>query len=140
MAVVNHLDIADVVLIAAELLNLRPEVVQRRIRLDVVHRALMAPAAEFNGEPLCEELALQAAVLAARLAQGKALQQHAGRLAWVCLREFVRRNGQDLQIEDPDDAVATLESVAAGLLSDDEFSLWLSEHMAPIAIEERKLS
>jgi prophage maintenance system killer protein len=130
----NNLSIGDVVLIAAELLNVRPEVAQRRMRLDVVQRALMAPVAEFDGEALYEELELRAAVVAARLAQGKPLLSGSSRLAWVCMREFVRRNGHDLQLEDPDDAVATLESLAAGLLSDTDFAVWVRAQLAPTGI------
>jgi prophage maintenance system killer protein len=133
MLTVRHLGIGDVVLIAAELLELPPEVMHRRMRLDVVQRALMATAADLEDEPLYETLELQAAVLTSRLARGRPLADGSSRLAWLCLREFVRRNGHDLQPDDPDDAVAMLESLAAGLIADSEFAVWLSGRLASLA-------
>lgn len=126
MPLVNHLDVSDVVLIAAAVLGQDPVTVHRRMRLDIVHGALLAPAAEIDGALMHESVEARAAVLCARLAQGRPLASGSTRVAWIATREFVRRNGFDVDTDvDPDEIIVMLESLAAGLTSDADFARWL---------------
>lgn len=109
------------------------------MRLDVVQGALLAPSAEVDGVLVHDTLEMKAAVLCARLAQGRPLVSGSTRVAWVATVEFVRRNGFDVLTEDdPDDMIATLESLASGLISETEFARWLRARL--VQLDDRKAS
>ena len=54
------------------------------------------------------------------------------RTAFVCLLEFVERNGRNWRIhpaQEEDDIVALFEGVAAGVVSRQELREWLESHL-----------
>lgn len=52
------------------------------------------------------------------------------RTAWVLARLFLRLNGVTLSF-DPQEAIATVLSLAAGELTEDELTAWFRDHLAP---------
>lgn len=55
------------------------------------------------------------------------------RMAFLCLLEFVERNGHTWRIrptDEEDETVALFEAVAAGVVSRDELQAWLDTHLA----------
>ncbi|MBF0333086.1 MAG: type II toxin-antitoxin system death-on-curing family toxin [Alphaproteobacteria bacterium] len=75
-----------------------------------------------------------AADLAAALAYGVARNHGFAdgnkRTAWVLARLFLADNGQRLRFE-PAEAVATMQAVAAGTLSEGALAEWYRRHLAP---------
>jgi len=133
MALVEHLDLAGVVDLAAKLEGTTPAVVQPRMSLSAVHRALLAPAAALDGRTVHRDLTMKAAVLCARLVEHPPLAEQQLPLAWLCMREFLARNGRDLLVGDPDEVHATLDRVASGQLTDSDLAVWIESQLAPIA-------
>jgi prophage maintenance system killer protein len=64
------------------------------------------------------------------------------RTAWLCLREFLGRNGcaWEPSAQDPNDAVATVEGVAAGLISEVGFARWIQAHIHTVDAERKEAS
>jgi death-on-curing protein len=50
------------------------------------------------------------------------------RVAWTVSRLFLARNGLQLKFQ-PIDAIAAVERLAAGAISQDEFAQWLRAHL-----------
>jgi death-on-curing protein len=84
--------------------------------------ALAAPAASFGGEEFYTELAEKAAVLCSHLVRNHPLPDGKKRTAYLCLIEFIERNGyqwrQSTDEAREDEIVDTMVHQAAGQLSD----------------------
>jgi len=52
-------------------------------------------------------------------------------VGYLCLREFIARNGHDWQRphDDPDQTVRVIERVAAGVVSELELQAWVEERL-----------
>jgi hypothetical protein len=133
MALVEHLALADVVDLAAKLEGKTPAAVQPHMNLAAVHRALLAPAAALDGRTVHRDLTTKAAVLCARLVEHPPLAEQQLPLAWLCMREFLARNGRELLDGDPDEVHATLGRVASGELMDADLAFWIESQLAPTA-------
>ena len=107
----------------------RAEVLAKAAQLHLAESALNAPAAEFGGVEFYPDFSKKAAVLCARLVKNHALPDGNKRTAYICLREFVERNGHSwfAPQEDPDETVRVIEGIAAGDVSEDEFAGWVAE-------------
>jgi death-on-curing protein len=97
--------------------------------------ALAAPAASFAGEEFYPELTEKAAVLCSHLVRNHPLPGSNKRTAYLCLIEFVERNGyawrQPTDEAGEDDVVETMVRLAAGDLPETEFTEWVRDHMIP---------
>jgi death-on-curing protein len=51
------------------------------------------------------------------------------RTAYLCLREFVARNGRSWTSPDSNEAVTVLEAVAARELSEEDLSRWVADRI-----------
>jgi death-on-curing protein len=127
--VTQFLDLADYLLIAEAVTGLEAEVLAKAARLDLAESALAAPQATFGGVEFYPDFVTQAAVLCARLAWNHPLPDGNKRAAWVCLREFCARNGHRLLPHSVDDAVTTMESLAAGQLDEETLAAWIRERL-----------
>jgi death on curing protein len=74
------------------------------------------------------DAAALAAAYAHRLARSHGFADGNKRTGWVAARLFLADNGLLLRF-DPADAVRTMESVAAGALSESEFAAWFRQRM-----------
>lgn len=115
--------------IPAERLAAMPGLVRR------ADSALYAPKAGFSGQEQYADFAMKAAVLCARLIKNHPLPDGNKRVAFLCMNEFIERNGFELTVDDDDDdkdddddddAFATLVGVAAGNVSEEELASWVS--------------
>ncbi len=70
-----------------------------------------------------------AAAYAHRLARSHCFADGNKRTGWVAARLFLADNGFALRF-DPADAVRTMESVAAGVLSEQELAAWFRQRMS----------
>ena len=79
------------------------------------------------GDPDAAELAAACAV---GLAKNHAFIDGNKRTAWVTARLFLADNGRSLDF-DPQDAIGTMEDVAAGRIGEAELADWFRRHMTP---------
>lgn len=130
---VEYLDLADYLLIAAEVTGLDLETVIKVADLDRADSALHAPSAGFGDTDFYPDFVDKAAVLIVRLAKNHPLPDGNKRAAWVVLRAFVDLNGW---IWGPkptlDEAESAVLAIAAGEWDEAATSAWLSEHLRQV--------
>lgn len=125
----DYLDLADYLLIVESVLGRRAEDVARLDRVSLAESALAAPAASFSGVEFYPDPVRKAAVLCARLARNHPLPDGNKRVAYICLREFLARNGFEFRRPSVDETVRAIEALAAGELSEPDFATWLRKHI-----------
>jgi death-on-curing protein len=129
--VTDYLDLADGLLIAEAVLDIKPSPGTGR-----AHRSarvgLHAPRAAFGGEEAYPDLAVKAAVLCAHIAKNHGLPDGNKRVAFLAMVEFLERNGYEwtppLGDEDGEITDRTIRDVAASDLSEEtiaEFTAWI---------------
>lgn len=115
---VRYLDLADLLVVAEWVLGESVESIARSARLGLAESALHAPAAEFGGVEFYPDLPTKAAVLCVRLVKNHPLVDGNKRLGFVCMIEFLRRNGcawtPPEGDEDGELSAEVIMSVAAG--------------------------
>jgi death-on-curing protein len=135
---IRYLDLADFLLIAEAVLGVDAGQLLRRTRLDLAQSALAAPSASFEAVEFYPSFAQKAAVLCYHLIQNHPLLDGNKRVGYLCLVEFVERNGRvwtppPADIPDGDETVSMIESVAAGRVSQASLALWIEERVTPRA-------
>jgi len=76
------------------------------------------------------EFSAKAAVLCSHLLANHPLPDGNKRTAYLCLREFVARNGRSWHTASVDDTVAMIEGFAAGTVSELQLQAWIDERMS----------
>jgi death-on-curing protein len=131
---VEYLGLADYLLIAEAVLDVPAEVLALSSDLNLADSALHAPAASFGGVDAYPSFSMKAAVLCARVCNNHALIDGNKRTAYLCVREFVARNGYDWvppidDGPDGDETVKVMWEVAAGTISELELAGWIAERI-----------
>lgn len=134
---VQYLDVADLLVIAEWVLGEPAEAIERSARLDLAESALHAPAASFEGVEFYPDLSKKAAVLCVRLVKNHPLFDGNKRLGFVCMIEFLRRNGHSWNPPDDDEDGAVsaqiILDVAAGPGDDSavrQLASWITERIS----------
>ena len=128
--IVEYLDLADYVGIAAEVTGLDEAIVLKIANLVLADSALHAPSAEFGGEEFYPDLVTKAALLLVRLAKNHPLPDGNKRVAWVAMRYFLILNDVGWSnYPEVDDAEQAVVSVAAGEWDEAMFADWLRKHL-----------
>jgi death-on-curing protein len=94
--------------------------------------ALAAPAGAYGGVEAYPDFVEKAAVLTWHVIRNHPLPDGNKRTGFLCLLEFVERNGHTWRIhpaEQEDETVALFEGVAGGLVSSEELKAWLKTHL-----------
>jgi death-on-curing protein len=130
-----YLELADFLLIAESVLGVPAETLARSDRVvALADSALAAPAASFAGQEFYPELVEKAAVLCSHLVRNHPLPDGNKRTAYLCLIEFIERNGyawlHPTTEHGEDETVETMVRLATGQLSDVEFTEWVRAHAA----------
>jgi death on curing protein len=120
-------------LIAESVLGISAETIARFDRtIALAESALASAAAGFGEVEAYPEFSAKAAVLCSRLVRNHPLPDGNKRTAYLCLREFVERNGYEWH--PPKDAVEEtvriIEGLAAGTVSELELQAWIEERLA----------
>lgn len=96
--------------------------------MGLLESALAKPVNAWNyGE---NDLCAIAAAYAFGLARNHPFTDGNKRTAWVLARLFLRLNESDITFA-KEDAIATMQALAAGELSEGELADWFCEHIAP---------
>ncbi|HEY8735691.1 MAG TPA: Fic family protein [Candidatus Dormibacteraeota bacterium] len=100
--------------------------------------ALAAPAASYGGVEFYPHLHQKAAILYSRLVRNHPLPDGNKRVAFICMNEFLERNGSFLNLGPADDAERvsmTLELVASDQIFEHDFVEWVRIRLIRIAPE-----
>jgi death-on-curing protein len=134
---VYYLDLADLLVIAEWVLGESAESIERSARLELAESALHAPAAAFGGVEFHPDLPTKAAVLCVRLVKNHPLVDGNKRLGFVCMIEFLRRNGRTWTPpegdEDGEASTEVIMSVASGPGDDPairDLAVWIEERIS----------
>ena len=125
----EYLDLAEYLLIAEAVLGVAAEEVARWPGIGLAESALHAPAVGFAGVELYPDVVDKAAVPCVRLARNHPLPDGNKRVAYLAMVEFLARNDVEWIPSSVDEAVATIESVAAGRFSEQQLADWLRANL-----------
>jgi death-on-curing protein len=129
---VRYLDLADYLLVAEAVLGVDAEDVARFAGIALAESALHAPAAGFGDVEFHPGVERKAAVLLHDLVRNHALPDGNKRVGYLCMLEFLARNGLAWQRSDgdPDETVGMVESVAAGGTELEPVVAWITRRTA----------
>jgi prophage maintenance system killer protein len=133
---VDHLELADFLLIAEAVLKLPAKRIAEESDLTLADSALHAPLARFAGEDFYPDFATKAAVLCAHLIKNHPLKDGNAPVALIATIEFCQRNGYSWASppddEDGANTANVLLRVAAEPRSDDmidRLSYWIARRI-----------
>jgi death on curing protein len=127
---VEYLELGDFLVIAETVLEIPAETLLRFQRVvPLAESALQAPQAGFGGVELYPDFEVKAAVLCSRLIRNHPLPDGNKRVGYLCLREFVARNGYEWHSPGADETVETIEAIAAGRVAELELAEWVRERL-----------
>jgi death-on-curing protein len=124
---VNYLSLAEAFVLGQLVTGIDAVVLESASRTDLLDSALHAPQAGFGDDDFYSDFFMKAAVLCTRIARNHPQPDGNKRLAWICLVAFCDVNGYELFVA-KEEAVRTVVAVAAGELSEDELSEWISRN------------
>ena len=131
---VHYLDLADFLLVGEAVLQVRAEVLVLQCDLHLADSALNAPQARFGGVEFYPDFANKAAILCWHLARNHPLPDGNKRTAYLCLTEFVERNGYIWvpPIGDPggDQTVEMMVEIADNKVSVEKLTDWVLERLS----------
>lgn len=134
MKEVRYLALADLLLIAEAVLGVDAGELAHTARLDLAESALASPSASFEGHEFYPAFAEKAAVLCYHLIRNHPLLDGNKRVGYLCVVEFVERNGYTWTppaADGPsgDRTVEIIERVAAGTIDPAALALWFEERI-----------
>jgi death-on-curing protein len=124
---VNYLSLAEALVLGQLVTGIDAVTLYSISRTDLLDSALHAPQAGFGEDDFYSDFFMKAAVLCTRIARNHPLPDGNKRLAWICLVTFCDVNGYELFVT-KEEAVRTVVAVAAGELSEDDLSEWISRN------------
>jgi death-on-curing protein len=125
---IAHLELADYLLIAENVLGLPAEVIANFDRIGLAQSALAAPQAGFGGIEAYPAFETKAAVLCWHLVKNHPLPDGNKRCAFLATVEFVERNGRTWVSApgDPDETDHVIRGIASNELSQVDFREWIA--------------
>lgn len=125
----RYLDLGDYLVFAEAVLGAPAKGLARLKRLAGADSALHAPQGAWFGEEQYPSFEMKAAVLCVRLIRNHPLPDGNKRVAFLCMNEFIERNGFELQIDDPDEMVEILLRVATADIDEEALAEWISPRL-----------
>ena len=126
----SALDIGDYLVIAEAILGVSAERLRRTAKRDLAESALAAPFAGFGTHDRYPDLATKAAVLCSRLIRNHPLPDGNKRIAYICMREFIARNGLGWRRPPDVEAAEMVERLAGREISEGDFATWVGRHVS----------
>jgi death-on-curing protein len=122
--------LADFLLIAESISGIEAKRLERMPGMTRAESALAAPRAGFGDVELYPALPAKAAILCSRIVRNHPLPDGNKRVAYICMIEFIRRNGREWAPEaSTDERAAAIEQLAAGALSESDFVAWVQRQI-----------
>jgi death-on-curing protein len=127
-----HLRLEDLLLIAEAILGTSAERLARMALLSSAESALAAPFASFGGVDFYPDPVQQAAICCSRIIRNHPFPDGNKRVGYECMREMLERGGYPWPRpgEDAVEIAETVEALAAGTLSEEEFVRWVRDRVA----------
>jgi death-on-curing protein len=125
---VRYLSLAEALLIGEAVTGMETSTLARVSRLELLDSALHAPQAGSGDKDFYPTFVEKAAVLVVRIARSHPLPDGNKRLAWQALTMFCALNGRELHVA-ADDAVMTMQGIAAGELDEAALVAWLTKRL-----------
>lgn len=122
----RYLSLAEALLIAEAVTGLEASTLVQVCQLDLLDSALHAPQAGVGDEDFYPGFVEKAAVLVVRIVRNHPLPDGNKRLGWQALTMFCALNDRELHVM-VDDAVATMQAIAAGELDEAAVAGWLAD-------------
>ena len=119
---------AEALLIGEAVTGMETSTLARVSQLELLDSALHAPQAGFGDEDFYPSFVEKVAVMPVRIARNHPLSDGNKRLAWQALTMFCALNGRELHVA-ADDAVTTMQAIAAGELDEAALVVWLTERL-----------
>lgn len=123
------LQLEDYLLIAEAVLGVRAETIKHATKLGLAESALNAPFASYGGEDFYPGPADKAAILCSRIVRNHALPDGNKRVGLLCMLEFIERNGLIWITVGQTELAQTIEWLAGGTLSEEDFIAWVRSHV-----------
>lgn len=123
----KRLEIADFLLIAEAVLEVKAERLARAVRIPAVEAALAAPFAALDGIPFYADPVERAAICCARIIRNNPLPDGNKRVGFECMRELLDRSGVvwPQPREDAEEIARRIEGLATGRVSEQDFVRWV---------------
>jgi death-on-curing protein len=132
-AEVQYLDLADFLLIAEAVTGIPADALATSERLvSQAESALHVPRSGFGDVEAYSTFAEKAAILCARVIQDHPLPDGNKRVAFLCLVEFIERNGHRLDLRDgdtPEHIADVIVALAMHEISEREFADWVASRI-----------
>jgi hypothetical protein len=136
------LDVADLVVIAGQVLGIGPDAALKRIDLGAARAALAEaePTGPRTGRTTAAEAAagLAAAALIRALLRHRPFPCHNQQVAAAAGLQFLALNGWRADLDPPTAALVVVEGLASGQLSPTDAAAWLSPRLFPYSVPAAK--
>ena len=130
---VQYLDLADFLVIAEAVLGVDAEVLAHQCDLHLADAGLNAPRAGFGEVEFYPDFASKAAVLCWHIIRNHPLVDGNKRVGYLCMTEFVERNGYtwtSAREDDGDETVEMMVKVAEGTVTAETLAAWVRDRMS----------
>lgn len=121
----GQLQLEDFLLIAEAVLGVPAETIKHATKLGLAESALNAPFASYGGQDFYPEPADRAAILCSRIVRNHPLPDGNKRVGLLCMLEFIERNGWIWVTTSQDELAQTIEWLAEGSMTEEEFIIWV---------------
>ena len=129
------LDVADLVVIAGQVLGTGPEAALAQLDIAAAQAALATSAGPTSREPTSSVPAAAAAAAAARLMHAllrhRLFPDYGEQVAVAAGLQFLALNGWQADLDPPGAALVVIEGLASGRLSPADAAAWLSPRLSP---------
>jgi death on curing protein len=112
-----------------DLLAIEAAALVRVTDLGLADSAVSRPHASYGGEEFYATIEEKAATLLFGIARNHAFIDRNKRVAVLATLQFLNRNGQDLDLTPPEKAYEMIAGTAAGTVTLDELTSWITERM-----------
>lgn len=132
---VQYLDLADFLVIAEAVLEVDAEVLAHQCDLHLADAGLNAPRAGFGEVEFYPDFASKAAVLCWHIIRNHPLVDGNKRVGYLCMTEFVERNGCAWTPSSDDvagdETVEMMVGVADGTVTAEALAAWVRDRITP---------
>lgn len=125
----RYLELDELLAIACEVLELEAGALLHIADLGLADSAVARPHASFGGEEFYPTVEAKAATLLFGVARNHAFIDGNKRVAVLATLQFLNMNGYDIDLAPPENAYKVIAGVAAGTVSLDELTNWISERL-----------
>ena len=144
MQSVLYLSLGDFLVIAEAVLNINARDLTHTARRDLAESALASPQANFEGQEFYPRFEDKAAVLCSHIIRNHPLIDGNKRVGYLCLVEFVERNGYVWtpppgDEHDGEETVRVIEAVAAGTMDERTLADWIAARISAASTKTMRM-